>query len=97
MTPAGNGPTLAGDVVVVGSPLSGLDPADGSVRWQIDADSDVVGRPGYDAARNSVVAALRHIDGSNITVDLVSVDAKTGAEQWRVPLPGHSSAGAAVG
>jgi hypothetical protein len=29
----------------------------------------------YDAARDSVVAALRHIDGSNITVDLVSVDA----------------------
>ncbi len=89
MTPAGNGPTLAGDVVVVGSPLSGLDPADGSVRWQVDPDRDVVGRPGYDAARDSVVAALRHIDGTNITIDLVSVDAKTGAEQWRVPLPGR--------
>ena len=48
MRPAGNGPTLAGDVVVVGSPLSGLDPADGSVRWQVDPDRDVVGRPGYD-------------------------------------------------
>ena len=89
MTPAGNGPTVAGDVVVVGSPLSGLDPTDGSVRWQVDPDRDVVGRPGYDAARDRVVAALRRIDGSNVTIDLVSVDAKTGAEQWRVPLPGR--------
>ncbi len=89
MTPAGNGPTLAGDVVVVGSPLSGLDPADGSVRWQVEPDRDVVGRPGYDAARGSVVAALRRIDGNNVTIDLVSVDATTGAEQWRVPLPGR--------
>jgi outer membrane protein assembly factor BamB len=89
LTPAGNGPTLAGDVVVVGSPLSALDPADGSVRWQVEPDRDVVGRPGYDATRDRVVAALRHIDGNDITVDLVSVDAKTGAEQWRVPLPGR--------
>ena len=36
-----------------------------------------------------MIAALRRIDGSNITIDLVSVDTKTGSEQWRVPLPGR--------
>ena len=36
-----------------------------------------------------VVAAVRSINGNNVTIDLVSVDARTGTERWRVPLQGR--------
>ncbi|HTN79400.1 MAG TPA: PQQ-binding-like beta-propeller repeat protein [Acidimicrobiales bacterium] len=89
MTPAGNGPTLADGLVIVGSPLTALDPDDGSIVWQTDPGRDVVGRPGYDAPRDAVIAGVRLIDGNTASIDLVSVDAKTGAERWRVPLQGR--------
>ncbi|HMK11300.1 MAG TPA: PQQ-binding-like beta-propeller repeat protein, partial [Acidimicrobiales bacterium] len=89
MTPAGNGPTLAGDLVIVGSPLTALDPADGSIVWQAAQGRDVVGRPGFDSSRDAVIAAVRLINGNTASIDLISVDAKTGAEQWRAPLQGR--------
>ncbi len=89
MTPAGNGPTVADDLLIVGSPLTALDPADGSIVWQVEPGRDVVGRPAYDPDRDAVVAAVRSINGNNVTIDLVSVDARTGTERWRVPLQGR--------
>ena len=85
---AGSGPAHAGDIIVAGSPLSGLDPSDGSILWQVETDRDVVGNAGYDADRDLVVAALRKFEGDDVLLDLVAVDALTGDERWRVPVDG---------
>ncbi len=85
---AGSGAALAGDVVVAGSPLSGLDPSDGSILWQVETDRDVVGNAGYDAQRDMVVAAVRKFEGDDVLLDLVAVDARTGDERWRTPVEG---------
>ena len=85
---AGSGPALAGDVVIAGSPLSGLDPSDGSILWQVETDRDVVGNAGYDAERDMVVAAVRKFEGDDVLLDLVAADARTGDERWRTPVEG---------
>ncbi len=85
---AGSGPALAGDVVIAGSPLSGLDPSDGSILWQVETDRDVVGNAGYDAESDIVVAALRKFEGDDVVLDLVAVDPRTGDERWRTPVDG---------
>jgi outer membrane protein assembly factor BamB len=88
MPVAGSGPALAGDVVIAGSPLSAIDPSDGSIIWQIEPDRDVVGNTAYDETRDMVVATVRQFQGDEVLLDLVAVDAQTGEERWRTSVDG---------
>lgn len=87
LTPAGSGPTAAGDLIIAGSPLTALDARDGSIVWQVEPDRSVNGAPGFDPDEGLVVAALR-TGGQTFTQDLVAVDAATGEERWRAPIDG---------
>src|SRR6185295_16301420 len=87
LTPAGSGPTAAGDLIIAGSPLTALDARDGSIVWQVEPDRGVIGAPGFDPDEGLVVAALR-TGGQTFTQDLVAVDAATGEERWRAPIDG---------